>query len=243
MSKRGGKGKEKAEPDENETNFEALEKEFEGVLSELLSNQNLHAFRAEYEKLHEVLITTHENELKLINKVKELNSEIEVNAAKVATAIKLSQEDKVTLALLKKEVEKAWKMVEFEQEKETVAKDTIMGLRQEIQNLMELVERGARLSSTTRDSEGTSRAGGKLKHMEMKPDEAQETESIKEMKKELEDMKTLSNEKDQEYMKLKTDFYQLQLDLRNRSLDLQRERSRRAKLEVGFVGLCDSLVR
>jgi hypothetical protein len=40
------------------------------------------------------------------------------NAAKVQTALKLSQEDQATNAALRKEIEKAWAMVDLAQDKE-----------------------------------------------------------------------------------------------------------------------------
>ena len=68
------------------------------------------------------------------------------NAAKVQTALKLSQEDQNTIASLKREIEKAWKMVDAAHEKEGRAKETIQQLKHEIQNLSRLVEQGAGLS-------------------------------------------------------------------------------------------------
>ena len=68
------------------------------------------------------------------------------NAAKVQTALKLSQEDQNTIASLKREIEKAWKMVDVSHEKEARAKETISQLKIEISNLSRLVEQGAGLS-------------------------------------------------------------------------------------------------
>jgi hypothetical protein len=68
------------------------------------------------------------------------------NAAKVQTALKLSQEDQNTIAQLKKEIDKAWKLVQASHEKETRAKTTIAQLKLEISNLSNLVEKGAGLS-------------------------------------------------------------------------------------------------
>ena len=51
------------------------------------------------------------------------------NAIKVQTALRLSQEDQTTIASLKKEIERAWKMVEASHEKEQRAKETIHNLK------------------------------------------------------------------------------------------------------------------
>merc|ERR1711920_121902 len=82
----------------------------------------------------------------LIKKCRELNTEIVHNAVKVQTALKLSQEDQATITALKKEIERAWKMVETSHEKEQRAKETIQNLKSEISKLGRLVEQGAGLS-------------------------------------------------------------------------------------------------
>jgi len=125
--------------------FEALERDFQEVLTELVGDQSLERFRQEYEKLHRALRKSHESEKRLIKKCKELNGEIVANAAKVQTALKLSQDDQGTITQLKKEIEKAWKMVEASHEKEARAKETIQQLKLEISNLSRLVEQGAGL--------------------------------------------------------------------------------------------------
>jgi len=43
---------------------------------------------------------------------KELNDTILQNATRVKAAIKLTQEDSQTIAILRREVDKAWKLVE-----------------------------------------------------------------------------------------------------------------------------------
>jgi chromosome segregation ATPase len=57
--------------------------------------------------------------------------------------MKLSEEDKNAITSLRKEIEKAWKMVDAAHEKEQRAKETIQSLRIEINNLSKLVEQGA----------------------------------------------------------------------------------------------------
>eukprot|EP01083_Nonionella_stella_P070115 187413_1 len=128
------------------TPFEALEKDFRQVLDELVGDKSLERFRSEYEKLHQALKNSHDNEKKLIKKCRELNAEIVTNAAKVGTAMRLSQEDQNSIALLQKEIDKAWKMVDQSHEKEKRAKKTIVQLKSEITNLSTLVEQGAGLS-------------------------------------------------------------------------------------------------
>jgi|Transcript_66473 chromosome segregation ATPase len=138
--------KEDGEEDFQASAFEALEKDFQEVLQELIGDKSLEHFRLEYEKLHRALKKSHESEKRLIKKCKELNSEIVSNATKVQTALNLSKDDQMTIQNLKKEIERAWKMVEASHEKEQRAKETIHNLKAEITNLNSLVEQGAGLS-------------------------------------------------------------------------------------------------
>ena len=48
--------------------FEALEKDFQDVLQELMGDKSLEKFRLEYEKLHQALRKSHESEKKLVTK-------------------------------------------------------------------------------------------------------------------------------------------------------------------------------
>ncbi|KAK1802577.1 hypothetical protein P4O66_004231 [Electrophorus voltai] len=92
---------EKQKKTEEENSYEALEKEFQQVLSELLEDKALDKFRLEYEKLTKTLKKYHESEKRLMTKCRELNAEIAANSVKVATALKLSQEDQTTITTLK----------------------------------------------------------------------------------------------------------------------------------------------
>lgn len=85
-----------------ETAFEEIERDFQEVLNELSGDKSLEKFRVEYEKLHNIMRKSYDNEKRLMAKCRELNAEIVVNSAKVATALKLSQDDQTTIASLKK---------------------------------------------------------------------------------------------------------------------------------------------
>ncbi|CAF3790477.1 unnamed protein product [Rotaria magnacalcarata] len=124
--------------------LKVMEDEFQTVLNELVGgDRSLDKFRTEYEKLHKALLKSHDSEKRLMQKCRELNAELVTNSAKVQSALKLSDEDKNAIASLRKEVEKAWKMVHAAHEKEQRAKETIQSLRIEINNLSKLVEQGA----------------------------------------------------------------------------------------------------
>jgi chromosome segregation ATPase len=103
-------------------------------------------FRKEYEKLHRALKTSYESEKRLVKRCKELNENILQNAARVKGAIKLTQEDSNTIAVLRREIEKCWKLVEAAKQKEEKARKIIQGLKDEIAKLHKIVEQGSGLS-------------------------------------------------------------------------------------------------
>lgn len=92
--------------------YEALERDFKEVLSAMVGEKSMERFKAEYEKLHRALKTSYESEKRLVKRCKELNETIVSNATRVKAAIKLTQEDSNTIGVLKKEVDKAWRLVE-----------------------------------------------------------------------------------------------------------------------------------
>ena len=114
------------------------------MLNELVGgDRSLDKFRNEYEKLHRALLKSHGSEKRLMQKCRELNAELVTYSAKVQSAMKLSEDDKSAIGSLRKELEKAWKMVDAAHEKEQRAKETIQSLKVEINNLSKLVEQGA----------------------------------------------------------------------------------------------------
>ena len=118
------------------------------MLRELAGDAQLDRFRAEYEKIFRALKKSHDNEKRLIKKSRELNAEIVSSAAKVQAALALSEEDQATVAGLKKEIEKSWKMVDASHEKELKAKEQITQLKLEISNMTRLLEQGAAVGLT-----------------------------------------------------------------------------------------------
>mmetsp|Transcript_42290 Transcript_42290/g.30488 ORF Transcript_42290/g.30488 Transcript_42290/m.30488 type:complete len:138 (+) Transcript_42290:56-469(+) len=126
--------------------YEQLEKDFREVLESMVSEKSMDRFRAEYEKLHFALKTSYESEKKLVKKCKELNDHLIQNAARVKAAIKLTQEDSSTISVLKKEVEKAWKLVEGAKEKEENARQIVRDLQSELAHLHKIVDQGSGLS-------------------------------------------------------------------------------------------------
>jgi len=226
MSVENSKDKD-SKPAIEENAFEALEKDFQEVLNELTGDKSLEKFRVEYEKLHRALKKSHDSEKRLMGKCRELNSEIVANAAKVSTALKLSQEDQNTISSLKKEIEKAWKMVDAAHEKETRARETIQALKQEISNLTKLVEQGAGL---TMGQDNSVQELLKVKD-DLTKDRDEKLAELVKMRKELTDatdkLTTIETEKTDALLKIS----ELKEDIQVRSNEAQREIRKKEKLE------------
>jgi len=128
--------------------FEALERDFQEILQELVGDKSLEHFRLEYEKLHRALKKSHDSEKLLIKKCRDLNTEIVQNAVKVQTALKLSQEDQATIAALKKDIEKAWKMVETSMRRSNVQRKPFRASKLKSPSLVVLLSKGLDSAST-----------------------------------------------------------------------------------------------
>ncbi|XP_068600277.1 cilia- and flagella-associated protein 58 [Brachionichthys hirsutus] len=111
--------------------------DFQEVLSELIGDQSLDKVRVEYERLVLALKGSRENEKRLMSKCRELNAEMVSTSTKVAAAVKLSQEDEATIASLKRELDKAWKMVDAGHDKEKRDKETVRSLKEELIKMSE----------------------------------------------------------------------------------------------------------
>ncbi|XP_041657963.1 cilia- and flagella-associated protein 58 [Cheilinus undulatus] len=122
-----------------EDKFESLE-EFQMILTELVGDQSMEKVRVEYERLIQALKKSRDNEKRLMSKCRELNAEIVSISTKVAAALKLSQGDEITISSLKRELDKAWKVVDAAHDKEKKDKESIRNLKEEIANLIKMNE-------------------------------------------------------------------------------------------------------
>lgn len=132
--------------------FDELEKNFHKVVQDLSNDHSLDGFRGEYEILHQALTKSQENNQTLIEKCKALNNEILANANKVSSVMNLSQNDQRTIAGLRHEFDKAWKMVELSQDRENKSREVVETLKQEVSNLSRLAEQGGALAFTQETS-------------------------------------------------------------------------------------------
>ncbi|CAH1259244.1 CFAP58 [Branchiostoma lanceolatum] len=227
MSDEADKGEKSEKPALEENAFEALERDFQEVLNELMGDKSLEKFRVEYEKLHRALKKSHESEKRLMQKCRELNAEIVANSAKVSTALKLSREDQDTIASLKKEIEKAWKMVDAAHEKEQRARETIQSLKQEISNLTKLVEQGAGL---TMGQEHNVNELLKIKE-DLTKERDQQLEEIVKLRESLAKAGETAMKAEQDRADAEAKITELNQDIQMRTNEAQREQRKKEKME------------
>jgi len=122
--------------------FEALEKDFQDVLQELAADASLEHFRRQYERLHRALMSSHDNEKKLLKKCKDLNQDIVGNAGKVQVALELTKEEAQNVTILRQEMDKAYRVIEQFRMKEEQNKKKMEGLHEQIRQLRALVDQG-----------------------------------------------------------------------------------------------------
>ncbi len=89
---------------------------------------------------------SHEQEKRVIKKVRELNDEIVINAKRVQQALKLSEDEQLQIKRLNEELQRAWEMVDASKKKEMKAKETIRQLDMEREKMNSLLVKGAGLS-------------------------------------------------------------------------------------------------
>nr|XP_031538693.1 cilia- and flagella-associated protein 58 [Vicugna pacos] len=210
-----------------ETAYEEIERDFQHVLRELSGDRSLEKFKVEYEKLHAVMKKSYDNEKRLMAKCRELNAEIVVNSAKVAASLKLSQDDRTTIVTLKKEVEKAWKMVDTAYDKEQKATETILALKEEIVNLTKLVEQGSGLS-TAQDS--NIRDLLKFKEEVTKERDQLLSEVVK-LRETLAQITEQQQETEQSREEAQQTISQFQQEIQQRQNEASRETRKKEKLE------------
>ncbi|XP_065184349.1 cilia- and flagella-associated protein 58-like [Sycon ciliatum] len=126
--------------DGDEGAYETLEKDFKQVLAEIENNDTLDKFRDDYKKVYAGYAKSRENERRLMMRCRDLKSEIVANGSKLAEVMRTSKEEKSSIVALKKEIEKAWKLVDVSQEKESRSKEVIDQLQYEMDQLQAMVK-------------------------------------------------------------------------------------------------------
>lgn len=210
-----------------EVAIESLDKDFSEVMAELGDDKSLEKFKGEYEKLHTALTKSHNSEKRLMRRCRELSAEIVANAAKVQTALKLSNEDQGTIASLKKEIEKAWKIVDASHEKEARAKEAIQQLRDETANLSKLVEQGGGLGD---GQEHNVNELLKLKE-ELTRERDEQLVTIVDLRKDITAFATKNQDISEQREKAEAEVCELKDAIAQRKLESERETRKKERLE------------
>ncbi|KFU85371.1 Coiled-coil domain-containing protein 147, partial [Chaetura pelagica] len=223
-------------PHLEESAFEALEEDFQEVINLLKEDETLEKFRIEYEKLHAVMKKSHENEKRLMEKCRELNAELALHSSKVAVLTKLSEADKETIASMKTEMEKAWRMVDIVYEKEQKAKEKINSLQEEVVRLSSLVKQG---SGQSLGQEFSIQDLLKLEEVTKERDQllsevVKLRKSLTQATEQQQDAERAKNEADQSIM-------QLQQEIQMHQNDASREARKRDKMEKELKNLLSEM--
>jgi len=111
--------------------------EFEKVMVNIGFDPALSSFKGEYAKLLSVLKDSLHQEKSLVKKINQLNEEIVQNASRVTQALRLAEEDGATIDDLRKQVEKAWGLVEAGGIRADAAEQSVERLSGEVTELKE----------------------------------------------------------------------------------------------------------
>mmetsp|Transcript_4647 Transcript_4647/g.10035 ORF Transcript_4647/g.10035 Transcript_4647/m.10035 type:complete len:233 (-) Transcript_4647:48-746(-) len=93
------------------------------------------AFMTQYTKLSRALHRSSDTEMMLVNKCRDMKTELVDKASQLQVALATKQEDDVTIAKLRVESAKAWARADLATVREKAAQDLIGKLQQEIDNL------------------------------------------------------------------------------------------------------------
>ena len=159
------------------------------------------------------------------------------NAAKVQTALKLNEEDQSTISALKKEIEKAWKMVDASHEKEAKAKETIQQLKMEIANLTRLVEQGSGLAM---GEESTLNDLLKQKE-ELIRERDQQVDQIMSLRAELMETQEKMRHSENDKVNLEADIQALKDSVSERKMEAEREQRKKERMEKEMKELRQNL--
>ncbi|TPX56732.1 hypothetical protein PhCBS80983_g04333 [Powellomyces hirtus] len=213
------------------------------------ADPNFVRLRGEYDKLYKVFLQSRKNEKSLVQKCRDLASEIASNSAKVQAALKLSQNDRSQIISLKKEVRKAWKMVEASGEKEGKARDVIASLKVEVEQLRRQI---TDIGNAANPGAGALAALGRDKLIEMQLEQDKEIRQLTETRDSLQkqfnlvssDMDTLRNENGEYQERLERlvsergtiaeELLTIKDLLATKKSELDREVRAREKLEVAL---------
>ena len=132
----------------SQAEVEQLDVETNQILESLRGEKSMARFEGSYKKLQRAWKTSCESEKRLFKRCNELNETIVNNTARVKAALRLTQEDSAAISLLKKEVDRAWKLVEIAKIKEDKYRKHIDMLKDQITSMNTTMHEGSGLPTS-----------------------------------------------------------------------------------------------
>ena len=123
----------------SQAEIEKIERETKANIESLVGEKSMSRFSTSYEKLYRAWKTSCESEKRLFKRCNELNETIVNNTARVKAALRLTQEDSAAINVLKKEIDRAWKLVELAKNKEDKYRKHIDTLKDQITMMSSVV--------------------------------------------------------------------------------------------------------
>jgi chromosome segregation ATPase len=154
-------------------------------------------------------------------------------AAKVATALKLSEDDDATIDSLKKQIEKAWAMVESYHEREIRANETIQRLKGEIGNLTRILEKQTGLAG----KDNTVDELLKVREVLTKRNE-EAAATIQSMQAEVDAQMAAVDRKRQKNREKKAALLEVRDQVRAKDVEIERENKKKERLDKEIKVLC-----
>ena len=139
---------------------------------------------------------SNESEKRLLKRCSDLNDTIVNNATRVKAAIRLTQEDQAAINLLKREVDRAWKLVENAKDKEDKNRKEIEMLKGQVAHQNDLLQGGAGITTPV--------------HVQLEEVKAECDDMLVRMREQAEDLRDLNLEKTELIQKLNKKDVQMQ---------------------------------
>ena len=128
---------------ESKVDFDELESDYNETLEALRNQESAENFSQQYQKLHRALTTSHESESRLIEKTKELVSEINVQVEKINRSRKEDEEIQAVKASTQEAIESNWQDIKAIHDRERNKREKISKLDNDVSALRSEVERGS----------------------------------------------------------------------------------------------------
>eukprot|EP00055_Hartaetosiga_balthica_P002929 m.5790 g.5790 ORF g.5790 m.5790 type:complete len:855 (-) comp2480_c0_seq1:209-2773(-) len=204
-----------------------LEDDIASFLASHGEDDDFAPFRRNFQKLHDALLKSRDNEHQLEEKIRELNAELVSSSAKVQSAMQGTRDDETSVSQLQKEVDEAWKLVDQGRETEAKLKEQLEDLKDEVTQLNEEMEE--QTAQAHQRSEDVASLTAKKKELEIERDNLMEEAG--KLHEEVKELQTSQIQLEEEKKVLVEKTNKLTISVQERQAEADREGRRRAHLE------------